>query len=144
MELFHTSPAEITSINTIGRFDEFLFFSSSIYEMSACATIAYKIELDDSEVIGARELFYHNDAAKLDALVAKFAERFGVDTDTAEEIIGEREQLDSDDSDDLWDVQLYTAQAAKILGYRAVEVSDEQGTAYMIDMLGREAELVKA
>ena len=31
--------------------------------------------------------------------------------------------------------------AAKVLGFRGVRVSDEQGTSYMIDMLGRERDL---
>ena len=142
MELFHTSPVEITAIRTTGRFGEFLFFSSRIYSMSAGKTIAYKIELDDSDLIEAGQLFHHAEAVKLDSLVAEFAARYAVDIDTAEEIISEREQLDSNDSDDLWDVQLFTARAAKILGYRGVAVADEQGTAYMIDMLDHEAELV--
>ncbi|MBQ3301672.1 MAG: hypothetical protein IJI03_12400 [Rudaea sp.] len=57
------------------------------------------------------------------------------------EVISERMQLDGIDADDSWDVQRYTARAAKVLGFRGVRVSDEQGTSYMIDMLGRERDL---
>ncbi|WP_339869099.1 hypothetical protein [Pseudohongiella nitratireducens] len=141
MELIHTSPELITEINESGRFNEFLFFSADEYTMTAGDHVAYSIELGDDEIIEAGQLFYHEDAEKLDELVAEFCDRFDVDADTAEEIISEREQLDSCDSDDLWDVQIFTARAAKILGFRAVEVEDEQGAAYMIDMLGHEKEL---
>ncbi|OHS09273.1 hypothetical protein HMPREF3289_00995 [Pseudomonas sp. HMSC75E02] len=143
MQLFHTSPEEIARINGIGRFGEFLFFSADIYAMSAGSTVTYAIEVDEADLIPAGRLFYHDDAAKLDGLVDEFCDRFGVDADSAEEIISEREQLDSTDADELWDVQVYTARAAKLLGYRGVRVRDEQGTAYMIDMQGHESELVK-
>ena len=144
MELFHTSPTKIDKIHTDGRFGEFLFFSRKEYVMAAGEFVTYKIELADDEFIEATQIFYHEDAVKLDALVAKFSKRFKVETDEAEEIIAERSQLDSSDADDLWDVQMYTAKAAKLLGFRAVRVTDEQGSAYMIDMQGHESELTFA
>lgn len=142
MELFHTSPNEITSIDKHGRFGEFMFFSLDVYVMTAGDYVTYRTEIDESAIIEAGHLFYHEDAARLDGLVAQFCERYDVDADTAEEIISERQQLDSCDGGDLWDVQLFTARAAKLLGFRGVAVSDEQGRAYMIDMLGHESELV--
>ncbi|MBA8734250.1 hypothetical protein [Chromobacterium violaceum] len=145
MELFHTSPSEITSINQFGRFGEFLCFSSHVYTMAVGDDyVTYRIDLDDDSLIAAGRLFYHEDAEKLGSLVSEFCSRFDVDEDTAEEIISEQEQLDSEDADDLWDAQLFTARAAKILGYRGCIMRDEQGTLYMIDMLGREADLVRA
>ncbi|OVE45677.1 hypothetical protein [Chromobacterium violaceum] len=144
MELFHTSPNEITAISKNGRFGEFLCFSGNVYTMTAGQFVTYKLEINEELLIEAGSLFYHEDAAKLDVLVAQFCRRFDVDEDTAEEIISEREQLDSADADDLWDVQLFTARAAKLLGYRGCIMSDEQGALYMIDMLGHEAELVRA
>lgn len=135
MQLFHTSHEQITSINKSGRFGEFLFFSSRVYQMCACDAVVHSIEIDEDHIIEAGSLFYHEDAAKLEGLVETFCNRFDVDADTAEEIISERQQLDYVDADDLWDVQHYTAKAAKILGFRGVRVTDEQGTAYMIDML---------
>ncbi|WP_372822210.1 hypothetical protein ACCE15_05340 [Pseudomonas parafulva] len=142
IQLFHTSPEKISSITTEGRFGEFLFFSSGVYVMSATPCVTYSIDIAEDSIINAGSLFYHEDASKLDGLVNEFCERFDVDTDTAEEIISERHQLDRNDADDSWDVQLFTARAAKALGFRAVAVSDEQGTAYMIDMAGRESEMV--
>lgn len=144
MELFHTSPSKIEKIDKHGRFGEFLFFSTNVYVTTARGYVVYSLDLDEDDVIEARSLFYHEDAEKLDGLVAEFCERFDVDADTAEEIIAEREQLDSCDCDDQLDVQHFTARAAKILGFRAVRVTDEQGSAYMVDMLGRDGELVEA
>lgn len=120
-------------------------FSADVYTMTAGEAVTYKIEIDEDDIIEAGSLFYHEGAEKLDDLVVEFCDRFDVDADTAEEIISEREQL-SDvvgyfDADDSWDVQVFSARAAKILGFRGVAVSDEQGTSYLIDMLGRENEL---
>ncbi|MDY7559984.1 hypothetical protein QN366_04720 [Pseudomonas sp. CCC3.2] len=152
MELIHTSPAEITSIHMHGRFNEFLFFSDSEYVMTAGTHFAYKIEVSDDSIIEAGRLFHHEDASKLAVLVAKLATRLGIDADAAEALIEESVSIFDIDSnveaedlaDASWDIQLFTARAAKLLGFRGVEVSDEQGTSYMIDMLGRELELVKA
>jgi hypothetical protein len=141
MDLYHTSPVAITRITKNGRFGEFLFFSSRVYTMTAGEAVVHKIELDDDVIIDARSLFFHEGAAALDGLVAEFCERFGVEAEEAEEIIAERQQLDSTDSDDLWDVQHFTARAAKLLGFRGVRVSDEQGAAYIVAMLGHEAAL---
>lgn len=142
MTLFHTSPVAISAITRTGRFDEFLFFSSKVYVMTADKFVVHEIELDNDDIIEAGALFFREDSPiKLQPLVDQFCTRFNVDANTAEEIISEREQLVSSDADELWDVQLYTARAAKLLGFRAVKVSDEQGAAYMIDMLGHHAEL---
>lgn len=148
MKLFHTSPSKIEKINSNGRFGAFLFFSSNVYTMTAAAPVVYSLELTDSDVIEASQLFYHEDAAKLAGLVSELAQRLGVDEDTAEALIEESksvydiDSIEAEDSADAsWDVQLFTARAAKILGFRAVQVQDEQGAAYMIDMLGHEDEL---
>ncbi len=139
--LFHTSGTEIKEINEMGRFGAFLFFSPNVYKMTAGSFHVYSIDEEKLNLIDADSLFYHADYAKLDGLVAKFAARFDVSIDEAEEIISERAQLDSTDADDLWDVQVYTAKAAQILGFDGVCVKDEQGSAYMINMLNRLPEL---
>lgn len=144
IELFHTG-GEIKEINKLGTFGEFLFFSCSVYKMAAGTVNVYKIEVNEDDFIRAGSLFYHEDAEKLDGLVSEFCEKYGVDEDTAEEIISERanawDEIEDCDADISWDVQHFTARAAKILGYRGVIVQDEQGGAWMIDMLGRESEL---
>lgn len=150
MKLFHTSPTEIKQINTSGRFGEFLFFSAGVYVMTAIdAPVVYSLELDDADVIKADRLFWHEDASKLKGLVVELADRLSVEADDAEALIEESKSLyDMDldlDADELadadWDIQHFTARAAKILGFRAVQVEDEQGAAWMVDMLGHESEL---
>lgn len=148
MELFHTSPAKIEKISK-GRFGEFLFFSSHIYTMTAGECITYKIEITESEVIEASKLFYHADATALEPLVEKLAAQLDIDSDTAESLIDESSNIydiesnvDAEDmADASWDIQRITAAAAKLLGYRGVQVTDEQGGAYMIDMTGHEIDL---
>lgn len=151
MELFHTSGKTITEITADGRFGEFLFFSSRVYTMTAGAPVVYSMELADSDVIEAGQLFYHEDAAKLEGLVAELAQRLDISEEDAEALIEESksvydlDNIEAEDAADAsWDVQLFTARAAKTLGFRAVQVQDEQGAAYMVDMLGREADLVAA
>lgn len=149
MELFHTSPEAISQINTHGRYGSFLFFSSHVYAMNAGSVKAYSIELDESECIGAGELFYHEDAAKLDSLVAEVAARYDIDEDAAAALIDESKSIydiesnvePEDLGDAAWDIQHATARAAALLGFRAVRVSDEQGASYMVEMLGREQDL---
>jgi hypothetical protein len=152
MQLTHTSPTEISSINTRGRFGEFLFFAASEYVMTAGSHIAYTIELGDADVIRAGRLFHHEDAENLTGLVSEVAARYEIDEDDAEALLEESKSIFDIDSnveaedlaDAAWDIQHYSARAAKLLGFRAVAVTDEQGTAYLVDMLGREADLVKA
>lgn len=149
MQLFHTASAPITEINESGRFGSFLFFSGNEYVMTAGEHIAYSIEIDDADIIEAGQLFYHEDAAKLELLVARVAAMAGCDDDTAEALIEQRTDVcaidcnaDPCDLGELsWDIQAITAQAAALLGFRAVSMLDEQGTAYMINMKGRESEL---
>lgn len=147
MELIHTSPSEIKEVRAHGRFDSFLFFSSREYSMSVGQHVAYSIEIDEDSIIEASRLFYHGDAEKLQRLVDELAARYEIDADDAEALIeGKVSAYDIiDDADEAadasWDAQLYAARAAVLLGYRGVAVEDEQGMAYMIDMLGREAEL---
>lgn len=148
MDLFHTSPAKIDKIHTSGRFGEFLFFSDRVYVMTAGDFQTYKLELSEDDVIPAGRLFWHDDAEKLQPLVAELAARLGVSEEDAEALIEESKSthdIDSiepeDAADASWDVQLFTARAAKMLGFRAVQVQDEQGAAWMVDMLGHEEDL---
>ena len=151
MQIFHTSPSEITEINSIGRFGSFLFFADSEYVMTAGDHFAYTIEVDGGEIIEASRLFYAENASDADAIVAEVMNQFKVDEDTACDLIDETMSVldlqtieDEDIAEASWDMQFYTARAAIALGYRGVQVNDEQGAAYMIDMLGRESELNNA
>jgi len=139
MQLFHTSPNNITAINSTGLFGGFLCFSADIYTMTAGNFITYSIEVDDDDIIEASRLFYHEDAEKLDGLVQRVMAMLGCDEDTAEEMLSQKD--DCGDAELSWEIQGLTAKAAKALGFRGVSMKDEQGTCYMIDMLGREREL---
>ena len=149
MNLIHTSPAKIEKITAAGRFGEFLFFSASEYVMTAGEHITYTTEIDQADLIDASGLFCHANAATLDSTVSRLAARYGVDINTAESLLDESASIfdiecnvEAEDlADASWDIQKQTARAAKLLGFRGVRVTDEQGSAYMIDMLGREADL---
>ncbi|SSW71969.1 hypothetical protein AVE30378_04860 [Achromobacter veterisilvae] len=150
MKLFHTSPNEISTITSAGRFGSFLFFSARIYTMTAGEAVVYSLEIDDDSIVEAGRLFYHEDAARLQPLVDELAARLDIEEATAEALIEESMTahdlagIDMEDAGDLsWDVQHFTARAAALLGYRGVAVRDEQGTSYLIDMAGREADLVR-
>ena len=153
MILYHTSAAEITEINAFGRFGEFLFFSAEEYVMTAVVNpVTYSIEVKEEDIIDASRIFYHEDAGKLVGLVEKVMEMVGCDEGTAEELIAQREDVHSIDcniqpedlADVSWDIQRITGEAALLLGFRGVEMQDEQGAAYLIHMAGREADLVRA
>ena len=140
MKLFHTSPEAIAEIHDNGRFGQFLFFSDEVYVMTAGDYTVHSIEIDEDDIIEAGQLFYHEDAEKLAGLVAQVMEMVGCDEDTAEELISQHQDVHSiecdiepeDLADASWDIQRITAEAALVLGYRGVEVEDEQGAAYMI------------
>ena len=142
MERFHTSPIDIKKIHGNGRFGEFLFFASRVYVMTNGPYLTYKLECCEDEIIKASQLFYHDDVHLLDDLVAEVAKRYDVPIDVAEALIEESKDCNDFDADLSWAMQHYSARAAKLLGYRGVEVRDEQGSAWMIDMLGRESELI--
>ena len=149
MELFHTSATKIEKINGNGRFGEFLFFSNEVYVMTAGDFVTYKMSLNESDFIDASSLFYQENSEILSPLVSKIASCYGVDTDVAESLLDESSNIfkiesnveEEDLADASWDIQKATAQAAKLLGFRGARVTDEQGSAYMIDMLGHENDL---
>jgi len=146
VKLFHCSHEAIRAINDDGTFGSFLFFGT---EPSHYGHVVHSISVDvDEEVINAGSIFYHEGALNnpaLDAVVKKVMELFGVDEDTAEKLISERMSVydirEGSCADESWLMQYYTACAAEALGFRCVAISDEYGTSYMLDMLGREHEL---
>ena len=145
MMLYHTSPDPITKITTTGLYGSGLCFSADPYSMSAGTVITYSIELNDDDIIDANELFYHDDAKSLAPLSEHVARVLDCDIETAEELIAQRVSaydIDTDDpAEDGWWLQRCAIDAAKLLGYRAVSMQDEQGSLYLINMLGRENEL---
>ena len=148
--LYHTSPAPITDINDGGLFGSFLCFAFGEYVMTAVEDyVTYEIEIDMNDIIDACSLFYHENAAALAPFTAQVMRMAGVDEETADNLISERTDIFSVESDvapeDLaeaaWEIQRITAEAAVALGFRGVSMTDEQGGMIMLDMFGRENEL---
>lgn len=150
MQLIHTSPELITKILDDGKFGTFLFFSCNEYVTTAGSYVTYSIDICDEDVIDVSQLFYHEDAIKLNDLISCVEYMCGVDSDTAEALIDQSLSLfnisSSVDSDNMGEIDLrlqrLSAEAGKLLGYRVISMRDEQGTAYMIDMLDRESDLI--
>ena len=150
MQLIHTSPELITKILDDGKFGSFLFFSCNEYVTTAGSYVTYSIDISDEDVIDVLQLFYHKDAIKLNDLISDVEYMCGVDSDTAEALLEQSVSLfnisSSVDSDSMgeidWRLQRLSADAGKLLDYRVISMRDEQGTAYMIDMLDKESDLI--
>ena len=155
IDLFHTSPRQIEKIHANGRFGSFLFFSAAPYVMTASEHVfTYKLTIEKNRIIHASQLFYDENAALADTIVGSLAARLGINESLAESLIDESASIFSvyddcepgistDDLADLsWDIQHLTAQAAVVLGYQGAAVTDEQGTAWMIDVSSSELVLI--
>ena len=145
--LYHTSPEPITRIHEHGTFGDFLCFAVRPY-YTTCAPDprGYSLEIPKAQIIEARGFFFHEDADKLDPIVQQVVRMVGCDEDIAEDLLSGVKSLsdiDSVESDaDLdFHIQRLQGNAARTLGYRAVLTFDEQGSMYLISMLGHEDEL---
>ncbi|WP_342609108.1 hypothetical protein [Vibrio tritonius] len=139
MKIFHTSPEKIESINAYGVAGDCLFFSCDVYQMSAAATLTYTLEIDEESIVSVSQL--HDEA-----IIAEIAEYFGCDEELAESLLNASEnewrQDFECDADMSWWLQGKRGQCAKTMGYEACEDEDEQGTVYIVPMMGRETDLV--
>jgi len=141
MKLLHTSPQEITNISLTGRFGEFLFFSCDEYVMTGASDcLTYEIDLDEDQIVDASTFFYREDCHLLNDLVEEVMDLTGCDEEQAQEYLSQNESYFEDPEVD-WDIQRLTGEAGKILGFRAVEAQDEQGTCYIVSMFGHKKEL---
>jgi hypothetical protein len=139
MKLFHTSPVVISKIDRFGKFDDCLFFSNDVYEMSACETITYSIDATEMNFISSSDL--HDEE-----VIAEIAERFEIDLDDAESLLDGSDSVwnySFGDSDADWFIQARRGECAKKMGFDGCEDSDEQGTVYIIPMFNRESILIK-
>lgn len=142
----HTSPDQNLEINDDdGVFGSFLFFTrNELYQTTAGSVEVYGVREQSVSIISASTIFFDNDAGSneaLQAIIDEVAAAHGVDEDTACSLIDGSESgwntvaLWDGESD--WEMQHYTAKAAKACGYDGVEVEDEQGTSVMINCKGR-------
>lgn len=137
--MFHTSPDKIESglINNNGIAGSCLFFSDDVYVMTA--SDSYYVYEADFDCVRASQL--HDDE-----IIADIARYFDVDESTAESLLdGTQSEWCLDDFDcegeDSWWLQGKRGECAVKMGYDGCEDEDEQGTVYIIPMLGREDEL---
>ncbi|ENU35042.1 hypothetical protein [Acinetobacter parvus] len=139
MKLFHTSPNKIEKVSKFGNFDDCLFFSTNVYEMSAGETITYSINADDMRFIDASDL--HDSE-----VIAEIAERFEIDLDDAESLLDGSDSVwnhDFADAENDWFIQAKRGECAKRMGFDGCKDHDEQGVVYIIPMLNRESILVE-
>ena len=138
MKIYHTSPTEIKEINSYGIAGSCLFFSSNIYTMTASSEyVIYSLEIDEDRIIKTSDLYDEE-------IVAEISETFGVDIEIAEGLLdGSESEWDYDcDAEKSWWLQGKQGECAKAMGFEACIAKDEQGTVYIIPMIGREKDLV--
>ena len=133
--MFHTSPNKIESgsINRFGVAGSCLFFSDSVYQMSEASVYTYEA---DFNCVSANQL--HDEE-----IISEIAEMFSVNLDTAESLLdaSESEWDHGADADSSWWLQGKRGECAVKMGYDGCEDTDEQGTVYIVPMIGRESEL---
>ena len=112
-------------------FGDFMFFTGG-YPSRHYGEYLYAIH--DSylkQPITPYEIVYKEDDTKLKNLIEDMMSFFDTDQDTAWEILAEEVHLSGEEG---WEQQRFIGEAAQLLGYDVVEVNDEYGTSYMIDM----------
>ncbi len=144
-DLYHTSPNAIEKPGE-GRFGKGVFFASEPYTMTASENPStYHLNMDEDELIDASSFFYREDSNKLESLVKKIMKKFGVDEETAQALLsGHKDVYDladeipdfsyEDAAEHSWDLQKMAGEAAEILGYKGVNLKDEQGTSSLINI----------
>ena len=84
--IYHVSPVEIREITDDGLFGHGIFFAD---RECKDGKFAYALDLSELKTISAKSLCYHIDETA-DTDVRAFAEKFGLDIDTAFDAICER------------------------------------------------------
>jgi hypothetical protein len=142
MTIYHTSPEEIKKPHDQGRFGEGLFFSNEPYFMTQSDDPwTYEMEEDEDDIIPASSFFYRDDSRKLDPILDKIEKQFKVDFETAQGLLDGSINLHKIETnispEDIgefdYDLQKYAGEAAKLLGFKGVELRDEQGSSYLMN-----------
>lgn len=135
--MFHTSPEEITPgmIHNFGIAGSCLFFSDNRYVMTA-SNVVYTYEAD-FDCVEAWQLFDEE-------IIKEIADLFDTDLETAEALLdGSKNEwdLEGTTAEKSWELQGFQGYCATKMGYDGCESVDENGTVYIVPMLGREHEL---
>ena len=96
----------------------------------------YSIEIDEEKIISVSDLYE-------ESVIKNIMEVLEVGADAAERMLDGRDNAfdHGRDGEDDWWLQAKQGEAAKLMGYEAVEAKDEQGSVWIVPMLGREADL---
>ena len=166
MNLYHSTLDAIKEIYSSGPYGSHLFFSG--FYQKTRGNIVYSIKINEDDVIEAWEILDHEVDGNMREIVAEVRDRVeyllgGLPEDfddwDAEQLLkntrqlsqlaryydltdAQIEALDEADAGEVdWEIQRLTAEAARIAGFKAVQIEDEMGGSIMIDMLGCEGEL---
>lgn len=133
--MYHTSPTKIEagSINRFGIAGPCLFFSDSIYKMSAASVFIYEADFNCCDVSDLHD----------DDIISDIANYFDVDLDIAESLLdgSESEWDHGADADGSWYLQGKRGVCAVKMGFDGCADIDEQGRVYIVPMINRECEL---
>ena len=152
LTLIHTSPVEIKEITKNGVFGDILFFASEEYHMGKTSHV-YSLEVGEDKIINMTQLKDEKIIQEIldDLEGMKLTQE--PDLELAESILdGSQYLLDlipedqmeygcGDYSEYLWDIQTYQGRCAKKMGYEVCQSFDEQGTVWIVPMMGRENDL---
>lgn len=133
--IYHVSPVEIREITEDGLFGHGLFFASRECKEGK---FTYALDLSELKVISAKSLCYHVNETE-DPEVRAFAEKYGLDIDTAADAICEGgvdlyDFLNPDDACDAgFEIQRLALVLAEKLGFDAVELEDENGGVWLVN-----------
>jgi len=147
LKLYHTSPTEIKEITKNGYFDDMLFFSETPYEMSACDTILYSIEIKEESILDISQLFYNHEAEEIKEIIEHMMNVLDIDEDTASDLLDDSissydVEIDMEPGEAGWFIQTQQGHIARHLGYMAASGQDEQGDVYIVPMYGKESLLI--
>lgn len=133
--MFHTSPEQIIKVHNNGIAGSCLFFSDDEYVMTTSST--YYVYEADFNCVSASQLYDYD-------IIAEIYEYFDVDYELAEALLDASENewdLENTEGDDSWWLQGKRGECAVKMGYDGCQDKDEQGTVYIVPMMGRESEL---
>ena len=135
--MFHTSPKKIEagSINKNGIACDCLFFSNDIYYMSSKSSFVYEADFNCVDAFDLHD----------DAIISQISKYFDCDMELAEKLLtasaSEWNQSFDCNGEDSWWLQGKRGECAVKMGFDGCKDKDEQGTVYIVPMLGRELEL---
>ena len=134
--MYHTSPNLILdgTIHNAGIAGSCIFFSDDVYYMSEQSIFVYEAEFN---CVGVGELYDPD-------IISEIQHTFNVCVDIAERLLdGSDNEWNHEitDGELSWWLQGKRGECAVIMGFDGCEDIDEQGTVYIIPMIGREGEL---